>query len=224
MSGVGGGYGRGGSVDYYAVPDYNTAYSIKDGYSGVDIDSQENRHGQQTEGSYSAQLPDGRRQQVTYWVDGDSGYNADVKYYGVAKHPQTPVNSYGGGFRSGSRSLATTDAGLQGVGGGYGRGGSVDYYAVPDYNTAYSIKDGYSGVDIDSQENRHGQQTEGSYSAQLPDGRRQQVTYWVDGDSGYNADVQYYGVAKHPQTPVNSYGGGFRSGSLSLLQVADCPV
>ncbi|XP_037069586.1 adult-specific cuticular protein ACP-20-like isoform X2 [Pollicipes pollicipes] len=113
--GVGDGYGRSGSVDYYAVPDYNTAYSIKDGYSGVDVDSQENRHGQQTEGSYSAQLPDGRRQQVTYWVDGDSGYNADVKYYGVAKHPQTPVNSYGGGFRSGS---------VGGYGGyGYGAGG-----------------------------------------------------------------------------------------------------
>ncbi|XP_037069681.1 cuticle protein 19-like [Pollicipes pollicipes] len=85
--GVSGAYGG----DYYAVPDYSTAYSVKDPYSGVDVDKQENRLGHKTEGSYSVLLPDGRKQVVTYWVDGKSGYNADVKYFGVAKHPKKPI-------------------------------------------------------------------------------------------------------------------------------------
>ncbi|XP_037069624.1 cuticle protein 19-like [Pollicipes pollicipes] len=82
-----------------------------------------------------------------------------------------------------------------------------DYYAVPDYSTAYSVKDPYSGVKVDKQENRLGDKTEGSYSQVLPDGRLQVVRYWVDGYSGYNADVQYYGAAKHPHTPIHhGYG------------------
>ncbi|XP_043188157.1 cuticle protein 19-like [Amphibalanus amphitrite] len=81
-----------------------------------------------------------------------------------------------------------------------------DYYSVPDYSTAHAVRDVYSGVNVDSQENRLGDRTEGSYSVDLPDGRKQIVTYWVDGYSGYNADVQYVGQARHPQ-PYGQAGG-----------------
>ena len=66
------------------------------------------------------------------------------------------------------------------------------------------MTDPYSGVDNTKAESRLGSRTDGSYSTLLPDGRKQVVNYWVDGDSGYNADVQYYGVAHHP-TSSSSY-------------------
>ena len=109
----------------------------------------------------------------------------------------------------------------RGFGGSYGSDSSLDYYSVPDYSTGYSVQDPYSGVDMASQENRLGDRTEGSYSVLLPDGRRQTVTYWVDGDSGYNARVTYEGVAHHPQTPVLGYGRGLAAaGSLGLGSVS----
>ena len=45
----------------------------------------EARDGDKTTGSYSVVLPDGRRQTVNYYVDGYSGYVADVTYDGYAK-------------------------------------------------------------------------------------------------------------------------------------------
>ena len=89
------------------------------------------------------------------------------------------------------------------VGGSYS---SQDYYSVPDYSTAHAVQDPYSGVNTNSRENRLGERTEGSYSVDLPDGRKQIVTYWVDGLSGYNADVQYLGQAVHPKVAAG-YGG-----------------
>ncbi|XP_037069588.1 adult-specific cuticular protein ACP-20-like [Pollicipes pollicipes] len=113
--------------------------------------------------------------------------------------------------------VAAAAAGAIGNVGGYGGAagfphGGVDYYAKPDYNYAYSVKDRYSGVNTDAHENRYGHQTEGSYGSNLPDGRRQEVKYWVNGNSGFNADVQYYGVAVHPKTPI--YRQGFGLGNV----------
>ncbi|KAF0309457.1 Cuticle protein [Amphibalanus amphitrite] len=89
-----------------------------------------------------------------------------------------------------------------------------DYHSVPDYSYGYGVSDPVSGVHNTKEETRLGDRTEGSYSTLLPDGRRQIVTYWVDGNSGYNAKVTYEGVAQHPpakpvvHTPaVPSYGG-----------------
>ncbi|XP_042242120.1 cuticle protein 21-like isoform X3 [Homarus americanus] len=68
---------------------YNFNYAVKDDSSGNDFGHQETRDGDDTQGSYYVQLPDGRLQTVTYVVDGDSGYIADVKYDGEARYPDS---------------------------------------------------------------------------------------------------------------------------------------
>ncbi|XP_068209715.1 cuticle protein 7-like [Palaemon carinicauda] len=68
---------------------YDFDWAVKDEYSGNDFGHQESRDGDHTQGSYYVQLPDGRLQTVTYYVDGDSGYVADVKYQGEARYPDS---------------------------------------------------------------------------------------------------------------------------------------
>ncbi|XP_066948245.1 cuticle protein 7-like [Macrobrachium rosenbergii] len=68
------------------------------------------------------------------------------------------------------------------------------------YDFDWAVKDEYSGNDFGHQESRDGDHTQGSYYVQLPDGRLQTVTYFVDGDSGYVADVQYQGEARYPDS------------------------
>ncbi|KAK3876517.1 hypothetical protein Pcinc_018708 [Petrolisthes cinctipes] len=72
---------------------YDFDWAVNDAYSGNDFGQQESRDGDNTQGSYYVQLPDGRRQTVTYYVDGDSGFVADVKYSGEAQYPES-VESY----------------------------------------------------------------------------------------------------------------------------------
>ncbi|XP_042875680.1 cuticle protein 7-like [Penaeus japonicus] len=71
------------SVEYDDAK-YDFNWAVKDEYSGNDFGQQESRDGDNTEGSYYVQLPDGRLQKVTYYVDGDNGYVADVTYEGRA--------------------------------------------------------------------------------------------------------------------------------------------
>ena len=52
---------------------------------------QETRDGDSTEGSYSVALPDGRVQTVTYTVNGDGGFVAEVSYEGEAQYPEAPA-------------------------------------------------------------------------------------------------------------------------------------
>merc|ERR1711911_433778 len=70
----------------YAPAQYDFAYAVKDDYSYVDMGHNEHRNGDNTKGEYFVVLPDGRRQTVTYYVDGYSGFVADVKYSGEAKY------------------------------------------------------------------------------------------------------------------------------------------
>ncbi|XP_064111977.1 pro-resilin-like [Macrobrachium nipponense] len=72
---------------------YNFNYAVKDDNSRNDFGHQENRNGYDTKGTYYVQLPDGRLQKVTYYVNGDSGYVAEVSYQGEAYYPQ-PAKGY----------------------------------------------------------------------------------------------------------------------------------
>merc|ERR1711890_127693 len=70
-----------------AAPAYQYDYAVKDDYSGVDFGHNEARDGYNTHGSYYVALPDGRLQRVTYTVNGDEGYVAEVTYEGEATYP-----------------------------------------------------------------------------------------------------------------------------------------
>ncbi|KAK8387540.1 hypothetical protein O3P69_018225 [Scylla paramamosain] len=52
-------------------PQYKYNYGVSDGYSGANFGHSESRDGYKTEGSYSVDLPDGRKQIVTYVDNGD---------------------------------------------------------------------------------------------------------------------------------------------------------
>ncbi|TRY77990.1 hypothetical protein TCAL_11896 [Tigriopus californicus] len=70
---------------------YEYGYKVHDDKYGTDFGHSENRDGYVTKGEYHVLLPDGRVQTVTYYVDGKSGYVADVSYSGEAYHgPATP--------------------------------------------------------------------------------------------------------------------------------------
>ena len=58
---------------------------VKDDDSNNDFGQNEERDGDVTSGSYYVALPDGRIQRVTYSVDGDGGYLAEVTYEGEAQ-------------------------------------------------------------------------------------------------------------------------------------------
>ncbi|XP_047479314.1 pro-resilin-like [Penaeus chinensis] len=61
---------------------YSFNWAVSDDSSSNEFGHQEARDGDDTQGSYYVQLPDGRLQTVTYFVDGDSGYVAEVNYEG----------------------------------------------------------------------------------------------------------------------------------------------
>jgi len=63
---------------------YKYDYAVKDDYYN-NYGAEESREGDSTKGSYFVDLPDGRRLVVTYYVNGDSGFVADVKYEGEIK-------------------------------------------------------------------------------------------------------------------------------------------
>ena len=66
---------------------YNFAWNVDDESSENHYGHQEARDGDDTQGSYYVQLPDGRLQKVSYHVDGDDGYVAEVTYEGEAEFP-----------------------------------------------------------------------------------------------------------------------------------------
>ncbi|XP_047479316.1 pro-resilin-like [Penaeus chinensis] len=61
---------------------YSFNWAVSDDSSSNEFGHQEVRDRDHTQGSYYVQLPDGRLQTVKYYVDGDSGYVAEVNYEG----------------------------------------------------------------------------------------------------------------------------------------------
>lgn len=80
--------------------------------------------------------------------------------------------------------------------GGYGKGYDGSSYGTP-----------AAPVNFGAEESRYGDNTRGSYFVQLPDGRIEKVNYYVNGYSGYVADVTYEPAPNAYQTPSSSYGG-----------------
>ncbi|XP_064077125.1 pro-resilin-like [Macrobrachium nipponense] len=68
---------------------YNFNWAVRDESSENDFGHQEAREGDDTQGSYYVHLPDGRLQKVSYHVDGDDGYVAEVSYEGEARFPDS---------------------------------------------------------------------------------------------------------------------------------------
>ncbi|XP_071536207.1 uncharacterized protein [Panulirus ornatus] len=66
---------------------YDFTYTVQDDQTGATYGHQETRDGYDTRGSYYVPLPDGRLQKVTYYVNGDSGFVAEVTYEGEATYP-----------------------------------------------------------------------------------------------------------------------------------------
>lgn len=70
------------------------------------------------------------------------------------------------------------------------------------------MKDDYTGNNYKRQEASDGNQVNGEYRVQLPDGRTQIVTYYADWQTGFHADVRYEGTANYPETYGNGGFGG----------------
>ncbi|KAF2368097.1 Insect cuticle protein [Trinorchestia longiramus] len=71
------------------------------------------------------------------------------------------------------------------------------------YQFAYGVADEHYGPNFGQEEKSDGKNVKGSYTVQLPDGRKQTVTYQADHYNGFHADVQYYGEAQYP--PPSKY-------------------
>nr|XP_045617767.1 pollen-specific leucine-rich repeat extensin-like protein 3 [Procambarus clarkii] len=68
---------------------YDYKWAVNEESSNAEFDHKEARDDNNIKGSYSVQLPDGRVQTVTYYVNGDSGYVAEVTYQGEARYPES---------------------------------------------------------------------------------------------------------------------------------------
>ncbi|XP_037791515.1 endocuticle structural glycoprotein SgAbd-1-like [Penaeus monodon] len=95
----------------------------------------------------------------------------------------------------------------------------------PKYWFDWTVNDHYSGNEYNREEHRDGEKTEGFYKVLLPDTRVQKVTYTVDGDSGFVAEVTYEGEAKEP-THGHAYPASYSPytppfPSMALLIILD---
>ncbi|XP_068210412.1 cuticle protein 19-like [Palaemon carinicauda] len=80
---------EGNSDESFEPAKYNFRLGVHDDSTSASFEHQEARDEDETQGSYTVQLPDGRRQTVKYFVNGDSGYVAEVTYEGEARYPDS---------------------------------------------------------------------------------------------------------------------------------------
>ena len=86
----------------------------------------------------------------------------------------------------------------------------MSHQAPAHYTFDYAVKDDYTYVDMGQYETRDGEHTKGIYHVVLPDGRKQTVDYYVDGYSGYVADVSYDGYAKAYDYKPTTYKADYK--------------
>uniref|UniRef100_A0A2H1W9R4 SFRICE_024529 n=1 Tax=Spodoptera frugiperda TaxID=7108 RepID=A0A2H1W9R4_SPOFR len=73
-------------VEYYSHPKYEFAYEVKDPHTGDKKSQHESRDGDVVKGVYSLHEHDGTIRVVEYHADKKTGFNANVKFIGHAKH------------------------------------------------------------------------------------------------------------------------------------------
>ncbi|KAG7161678.1 Pro-resilin-like 123 [Homarus americanus] len=172
---------------YYPEPlPYYFNYNVYDDYKGANYGQQEKSDGKAVYGSYTVDLPDGRKQRVDYTADHYKGYVAKVLVVLVVV----------------GVTLADPDV-YEPV-----------YKPEPlPYYFNYNVYDDYKGTNYGQQEKSDGKAVYGSYTVDLPDGRKQRVDYTADHYKGYVAKVDYtadhykgyvakvsyYGKAQHPK-------------------------
>ncbi|XP_042205033.1 pro-resilin-like [Homarus americanus] len=112
-----------------------------------------------------------------------------------------------GGQGSGGQGSPSASAPASYGGQGSGRPGGQFVYPPAQYNFQWDVNDSPSGNFYGHEEQRDGDNTQGSYYVQLPDGRRQLVEYFVD-QFGYHPTVTYEGEATFPAGGGGGGGGG----------------
>ncbi|XP_043214388.1 pro-resilin-like isoform X3 [Amphibalanus amphitrite] len=143
-------------------------------------------------------------------ADRPLGRSGPGQSYGAPQRNGGASQSYGAPQGSASQSYgAPQGSASQSYGApqtSYGAG-QEEFLPQP-YSFEYEVKDD-EGNDYGHKEESDGSRVEGVYRVLLPDTRVQTVTYYVEGDSGFVADVQYEGEAQFPEDSQNGqYGAG----------------
>ncbi|XP_043214398.1 pro-resilin-like isoform X1 [Amphibalanus amphitrite] len=103
-------------------------------------------------------------------------------------------------------------------------GAGQEEFPPQPYSFEYEVKDD-EGNDYGHKEESDGSRVEGVYRVLLPDTRVQTVTYYVEGDSGFVADVQYEGEAQFPEDSQNGqYGAAAPNNGYGAPAAAAAPV
>ncbi|KAG7176063.1 Pro-resilin-like 102 [Homarus americanus] len=94
--------------------------------------------------------------------------------------------------------------------------------APAQYNFQWDINDDYSGNFYGHQEQRDGDNTQGSYYVRLPDTRLMRVQYYVD-DYGFHPTVTFEGEAQYPSAPTRVYSQPAPAPQQTYQQPAPAP-
>ncbi|XP_047493506.1 cuticle protein 19-like [Penaeus chinensis] len=99
-----------------------------------------------------------------------------------------------------------------------------EYPSAPaQYNFQWDVNDQYSGNFYGQQEQRDGDNTQGSYYVQLPDSRLMKVTYYSDA-SGFHPTVTFEGEAQYPSAPAQVYSQPAPAPTQVYSQPAPAPA
>merc|ERR1712117_702287 len=100
--------------------------------------------------------------------------------------------------------------------------GDDDVTVPAQYAYQWQVLDKEFNNDFGQEETRSGDKVQGSYYILLPDGRRQKVSYTVDGQSGFQADLEFVGdiieTAASSVQPVRKRIGKVRRPQLQQLK------
>ncbi|XP_042887882.1 cuticle protein 7-like [Penaeus japonicus] len=99
-----------------------------------------------------------------------------------------------------------------------------EYPAAPaQYNFQWDVNDQYSGNFYGQQEQRDGDNTQGSYYVRLPDSRLMRVEYYSDA-SGFHPTVTFEGEAQYPSAPAQVYSQPAPAPTQQYSQPAPAPT